>query len=361
MQKLTFFNYKINNNTSGESCDIHIDGVIVDASTEQIIKDWWGDDTPTSFKSVRNQIGESVKTVNVFVNSGGGQVTEAMAIHDYLKNLASKGITVNTYGRGIVASAATYILMASANSTISENSWFMVHNVSGGIYGDVNEIENYAVMMRKFNDQITDFYATNTGLSSTVIKNMMNKETWFNGKEAVEQGFVKKVEDNTTFTNSITKENWLFNNTQVLQAYNSFTSKTPIKMDIKKLVMDALKEAGLIKNEADTKQHETIADAVANALKPLNDEVDTKITNAVTEATKDLGTTVANAVTEALKNVVTKEDIKDLATTASVTDEIKKVTDELEAVKADVATRKGGEAGNKGEGGTNRDGISWQA
>jgi hypothetical protein len=216
-------------------------------------------------------------------------------------------------------------------------------------------------MMRKFNDQITDFYATHTGLTNTVIKNMMNKETWFNGKDAVEQGFVKKVEDNTTFTNSISKENWLFNNTNVLNAYNSFTNKTPINMDIKKLVMDALKEAGLIKNEADTKQHETIADAVANASKPLNDEVDTKITNAVAEATKDLGTTLANAVTEALKNVATKEDLKDLATTTSVTDEVKKVTDELELVKADVANKKGGAAGNKGEGGTDRDGISWQS
>lgn len=368
MQKLTFYNYKIQNNA--DVCDIYIDGVIVDASTEQFIRDWWNDDTPTSFKKVRSQISESAKTVNVYVNSGGGQVVEAMAIHDYLKNLSKNGVTVNTFGRGLIASSATYILMASSNSTISENSWFMVHNVSGGIYGDVNEIENYAVMMRKFNDQITDFYSSHTGLSNTVIKNMMNKETWFTGAEAVEQGFVKNKEGNSPFTNCIKPENWLFNNKQVLQAYNS-SIQTSKNMNIKQLVQDALNDLGFGKKPANEITSEMLATTIENALKPLTDQVDDKVKNAVAEATKNIGTEIKNAVTEAIKDIAskedikdmaTKEDIKDLATTQSVKDEVKKVSDELEAVKGDIANKKGGEAGG-GKGANNqmdKEGITWK-
>jgi ATP-dependent Clp protease, protease subunit len=358
MQRLPFFNYKFQNNSNG-SCDVFIDGAIVDASTEQIYKDWWGDDTVKSFRSVRQQIDNSgANEINIFINSGGGQVTEAMAIHDYIVALQNAGKKVTCTGRGIIASAATYILMASNNSTISENSWFMIHNVSGFAYGDVNECENQVAMLRKFNDTITQFYTNATGLSNTVIGNMMNKETWLTGAEAKDKGFVKNVETNQNFTNSINQEQWLFNNTDVLSAYNSFTKINQDKMNIKELVMNALKEAGFIKNETDTTNYEGIATAVENALKPINEEIDTKVSNAVTEATKDLASTVTNAVTEAMKNVATPEAI-----TTAVENAVKPINDELVLVKADIANKKGGEANPKVDPKNTMDqtGISWQA
>jgi len=357
MQKLTFFNYKIQNNAS--VCDIYIDGIIVDASKEEFVKKWWDDSTPTSFKSVRTQIGKDAKTVNVYINSGGGQVVEAWAIHDYLKNLQANGVTVNCFGRGLIASAATYILMASSNSTISENSSFMVHNVSGGTFGNVNEVENYAVMMRKFNDQITNYYSTVTGLSNTIIKNMMNNETWLSGKEAVELKFVKNLENQQTFSNTINANDWYFNNKEVLTLYNSFTNKIPQNMDIKKLIMDAIKEVGIIKNDGDSKNYEGIAIAVEKALTPVVDDLDNKITDAVTKAIEDLVTK------NDIINMATKEDIKDFATMESVTDKVKKVTDELEEVKKDIANKKGSEAGKSKSGNAedksvfNHDGVTW--
>jgi ATP-dependent protease ClpP protease subunit len=357
MTRLPIFNYKISNDASNSTCDIYIDGAIVDAQTEQIYRDWWNDDTNMSFKKLRDQINGS-KTVNVYVNSGGGQVVEAMAIHDYLKNLQANGIVVNTYGRGLIASAATYILMASNNSTISENSFFMIHEVSGMAYGTATEVENQAATLRKFNTAVVDFYTNTTGLSATVIGNMMNKETWMTGKEAMDKGFVKNIETEQTFTNEISKENWLFNNTEVLQAYNSFTNKSSNEMDIKKLVMDALKEAGFIKNETDTTNYGGIATAIENALKPFNEELDTKVTNAVTEATKDLGTTVTNAVAEALKNVATPEAI-----TAAVENAIEPINKELQQVKDSMANTKGGEANPKGtqaDSPFNHEGSSWK-
>lgn len=353
--KLTFFNYAIQNSTD-DVCDIHIDGVIVDASTEQIIRDWWNDDTPTSFKSIRNQIGSKVKTVNVYVNSGGGQVVEAMAIHDYMKTLQKNGVTVNTYGRGLIASAATYILMSSSNSNISKNSWFMVHNVSGGIYGDVNEIENYAVTMRKFNDQITDFYSSHTGLSNTVVKNMMNKETWFTGQEAKDKGFVKNVElEDAEFTNAIDPANWMFNNTEVVKAYNSFTQLNTNSMDIKKMVNDALKELGFGSKPTNELTADAVAEAISNALQPLND-IDKRVADAVNTALQNEQTiaqiTNGLAKADALANLATKEEVKDFATKQEVTE----LTNEIATLKG---TEAGANAGNPGA--ANNKGVTWES
>ena len=339
MQKLPFFNYSVQNK-SDASCDLYIDGVIVDASTQQIMKDWWDDETSSSFKSVRESIENSgAKTVNVYVNSAGGQVIEAMAIHDYLNALQAKGVTVNTFGRGLVASAATYILMAG-NSTISENSWFMIHNVSGYAYGDVNDIENQATMLRKFNDQVVNFYCNTTGLSKTVVGNMMDKETWMTGTEAKEKGFVKNVETAQQFSNSIEQDKWIFNNTSVLAAYNSYTQTTNI-MDFKTIVNDfkaelfnSLKEAGILPKDAAQTQSDAITNALEKAFHPMNEGITTLIDEKVSEklnAMKDEFTSgmseqITNAVTEASKNSVSK-------------DELKALQDELTAVKNDIANR----------------------
>src|SRR5688572_14831091 len=103
---LQVFNFSIKN-AGEETVDIHIDGDIVDASTQAILKAWLGDDTSISFKSFRDQVNSTnAKTYNVYVNSQGGIVTDAMAIHDFLTELEEKGKTVNRIGRGIVASAA---------------------------------------------------------------------------------------------------------------------------------------------------------------------------------------------------------------------------------------------------------------
>jgi hypothetical protein len=157
----------------------------------------------------------------VYINSGGGIVTDAMAIHDLLKDIQNKGKTVNTIGRGIIASAATYILMAGNNCRMSKNSWFMIHNVGGGVWGDVNMVESYAATLRKFNDRSRDFYVEATGLRKEDITKMMNSETWMTADEAKEKGFIKQIEGEAVFTNLIPKDNWAFANMAVLNSYNA--------------------------------------------------------------------------------------------------------------------------------------------
>ena len=285
------FNYKVVNQAE-DALDVFIDGVIVDAETQQILQDYWGDETSVSYKSFRDQVTKAApKTLNIYINSGGGMVTDAMAMHDFIKAQIKNGVTVNTIGRGIVASAATYILMAGGeNSSMSENSWFMIHNVSGMIWGDVNIIENYATSMRKFNDAITGFYAKATGLSEKEIGNMMNAETWMPANEAKEKGFVKNIDGKADFSNAIKPEQWPYANTTVLNAYNSAV-KVPsastegdhksffseLKKDFMNLI-DSL--TGAIKNGKEDKafdkieNRDAILDMVNKVLAPVVNKID---------------------------------------------------------------------------------------
>jgi ATP-dependent protease ClpP protease subunit len=290
---LQIFNYSLQNQADGV-VDIHIDGDIVDSPTQEIYRNFWGDETSVSFRSFRNQIeSASPKTLNVYINSTGGHVGDAMAMHDYLTELSGKGVKINKVGRGIIASAATYLLVGE-NSDMTENSMLMIHNVQMVVAGDIVQCENQVKAGRKFNNNIRDMYVKYTNKPSETISGWMNKETWFTAKEAKENGFVKNIIGQASFSNSITPDRWPYQNTSVLNAYNSFTNKNS-EMDIKKIT-DAI-EGGFNKFFSNNKEFKLpdnaakdFATEIANALKGelLTEEKVKEIANkAVEEATAD--------------------------------------------------------------------------
>jgi ATP-dependent protease ClpP protease subunit len=298
---LHVFNYSVKNQSNGE-CDIYIDGDIVDAETQAIMKAWFGDDTSTSYKSFRNQLNSvEATTYNVYVNSGGGLVTDAMAIHDLLKDLQANGKTVNTKGRGLIGSAATYILMAGNTSEVSKNSWVMIHNVSGAVYGDVNDVERYATTLRKFNNASRDFYSDATGIRKEDITKMMNEETWMTGTEAKEKGFVKNVTGEATFSQTISKENCPFTNMAVLNSYNAavkpvsdkqdlvtqkFDEMKKFLQDLGKAIMQEIKGVKAPENNDHTALMSSIGEAVSKSFEAAAGDIEKVVNDAVAEGIK---------------------------------------------------------------------------
>lgn len=343
------FNYSIKN-SSGDSVDIHIDGDIVDAQTQAIWKEWFGDDTSTSFKSFRDQLNAvEATTYNVYINSGGGIVTDAMAIHDLLIDIQAKGKTVNTIGRGIIASAATYILMAGKNCRMSKNSWFMIHNVGGGVWGDVNMVENYAATLRKFNNRSRDFYSEATGIRKEDITKMMNDETWMTADEAKLKGFIKQIENEAAFTNLIPNDKWAFANMAVLNAYNSAVKVPPVNtpdsstqliemkkflQDLKTEILNAFKGIKQPENNDHATLMNSIGEAVGNAFENATINIDKTVTDAVTTAlaSKEVNDAIALQVSNAVKAGI--DFSKDGDAKTALTNAVKTVVDE--AVKFDA-------------------------
>lgn len=339
-QQLSVFNYNVQNSTD-DTLDVYIDGAIVDAEWQQILHDWYGDTTSVSFKSVRDEVINSGKrNITFWINSYGGHVGDAMAIHDWIVNLETQGYNIKTNGLGMICSAATYILSASKNSHISKNSYYMIHNVSGGIYGDVNMIENFSKTMRKFNDTIVDFYANLTGKSNEAVTEWMNLETWFTGSEAVTNGFVVNLLDNQEFTNTIPAEAFPYKNKAALNLYNSFVKpENNNDMKLVDLIVNALKEGGFIANKEGDSPKPITAEALTNALteglKDFNPEpTEEQLNNSVANFFKDgLPTNVATQIGEAITNAT-----KDLPTNAS----IETLQKDIKDLQDDVASNKGG-------------------
>jgi ATP-dependent Clp protease protease subunit len=94
---------------------------------------------------------------------------------------------------GIAASAASVIAMAGTDVFMSPVSMMMIHNPMTIAFGDKVEMEKAIEMLNEVKESIINAYEIKTGLSRTKLSHLMDQESWFNAKKAVELGFADKI------------------------------------------------------------------------------------------------------------------------------------------------------------------------
>lgn len=153
----------------------------------------WRDDevTPKQFDAELKALGD-VDEITVRINSGGGDVFAANAIYTRLKDHKAK---INVKIDGWAASAATIIAMAGDTIQIPANGVFMIHNPQMGLVGYYG-VEDFAKLSEELTvikQSIINAYCLKTGKSETEVSALMDKETWLEGKQAVESGFCTEL------------------------------------------------------------------------------------------------------------------------------------------------------------------------
>lgn len=170
--------------------DINVKGPII-SNDQKWIYDWFSMDATCS-----NDISKAIKNLskgeelNVLINSPGGYVDEGSEIYTLLKDYNGP---VNIKIAGMAASAASVIAMAGDKVMISPTARLMIHNASGGIYGDCNAMTHGAAVLQDCNEAIANAYELKTGMARDKILNLMNEETFMNAKRAKELGFVDEI------------------------------------------------------------------------------------------------------------------------------------------------------------------------
>lgn len=164
---------------------------------------YWG----YSLSSLRAQLQDfDGDEIIIPINSFGGEYFEALAIHNYLKGRKEKKVARIL---AVAASAATFIAMSADEIEIPENGYFMIHNPWGGAFGDADDMESSAAMMRSITENAAKMYAKHTGAGIQEIRDMMDAETWLTAKEAKKMGFVTKITASVTVQNSIKPETFV--------------------------------------------------------------------------------------------------------------------------------------------------------
>lgn len=160
---------------------LYLDGAIAETT-------WFGDEiTPKIFKQELNS-GEG--DITIWINSPGGDCIAASQIYNMLMDYKGN-VTVKI--DGIAASAASVIAMAGTDVLISPTGLMMIHNPMTIAFGDKVEMEKAIEMLNEVKESIINAYEIKTNLSRTKISHLMDQESWFNAKKAVELGFADKI------------------------------------------------------------------------------------------------------------------------------------------------------------------------
>lgn len=168
-------------NEGEEARTLYLSGEISDET-------WFGDEvTPKMFK---DELMAGSGDITLWINSPGGDVFAAAQIYNMLMDYPGR-VTVKI--DGLAASAASVIAMAGSQVEMSPVAMMMIHNPITVAIGDSKEMQKAIDMLAEVKESIVNAYEIKTGLSRNKISRLMDAESWFNAKKAVEMGFADSI------------------------------------------------------------------------------------------------------------------------------------------------------------------------
>ena len=230
--KRKFWNW-IRNETDGERTLV-LNGEISDET-------WYGDEvTPALF---RKELDAGTGDITVWINSPGGDVFAAARIYNML--MEYKG-DVRVKVDALAASAASVIAMAGTEVLMSPVGMMMIHNPMTIAIGDSKEMQRAGEMLDEVKESIMNAYEIKTGMSRARISRLMDAESWFNARKAVELGFADGVLCGDDTVRGTEPEGVMFSRMAVT---NSLLSKLVPKETEKRVPVEQLeKRLGLLRH-----------------------------------------------------------------------------------------------------------------
>jgi ATP-dependent Clp endopeptidase proteolytic subunit ClpP len=146
----------------------------------------WG----TSADALSALIPADEKEVTVRINSPGGDVSDGLAMYNYLRDHKAK---VTTIVDGFAASAASIVLLAGDVRLVHEGSIVMVHNPWNVAVGTADDMRKAAAALDEMETAIVAIYKRRTGRKEEDLRAMLDDETYMSGARAVEEGFADRV------------------------------------------------------------------------------------------------------------------------------------------------------------------------
>jgi ATP-dependent Clp protease protease subunit len=132
------------------------------------------------------------KEIAMYINSPGGVVTSGLAIYDTMQYIRP---TVATLCIGQAASAASLLLCAGEKGQrfALPNSRVMLHQPSGGAFGQASDISRHAQEILKIKRKLNQIYANHTGQSVETIEKALDRDNFLTADEAREFGLIDQV------------------------------------------------------------------------------------------------------------------------------------------------------------------------
>lgn len=129
--------------------------------------------------------------IYLYIHSYGGDAYAGLAAFDFLR---LNPVPVTTVVDGMVASAASFMLLAANHRLMHENSFVRIHQLSivgfDGTYAVMmDEMQNTHCLMKK----LEDMYVARTGMSLEYCRNLLRQEIDMDADRCLTEGLVHEI------------------------------------------------------------------------------------------------------------------------------------------------------------------------
>lgn len=134
---------------------------------------------------------EPGKDITLIINSGGGGVTQGLAIISHMQSLRSK---VNTVCQGEAQSMGAVILAAGTGTrTAYGDCLIMIHQVSNTMGGQLETLQNNLRLTERLNQRLVEILSRATGVPEADLRRAMSTDFRMTPAEAQSMGLIDSV------------------------------------------------------------------------------------------------------------------------------------------------------------------------
>jgi Vilmaviridae head maturation protease len=134
--------------------------------------------------------------IEIVFTSPGGSVYFGMALFDYICKLRRDGHTITTGALGYAASMAGILLQAGDHRWIGRESYMLIHELSAGTGGKINDMKDDVKFYERVCARIVDIFISRAKGKISAAKfraGWTRTDWWLTSDECLKFGFVDEV------------------------------------------------------------------------------------------------------------------------------------------------------------------------
>ena len=140
------------------------------------------------------KINGELDTINILLNSPGGEVIETLALIDFIQSQEQQGLKFNIIVRGSAMSAAALLLTCGTGiRAASKHSKIMVHQLSTVVVGKLSDVKSNAKFSEELENECNQLMAENSKMDKEYWEGISSSDYFMSAEKALELGIIDKV------------------------------------------------------------------------------------------------------------------------------------------------------------------------
>jgi ATP-dependent Clp protease protease subunit len=155
------------------------------------------DSARATIERLRELASENSKSITLYINSAGGNVTDGLAIHDAIRQLVNQGMEITIVVQGMAYSMGSVVLQAASEGRrlAFPHSWIMIHEPAKWAgWQSTSAAAQHLERLRQMQSQIYHILADRSGKPlRQIIRDTKRTDFYLDTARAKEYGLIDDV------------------------------------------------------------------------------------------------------------------------------------------------------------------------